>query len=134
MIMVPITGDGYLAEKVRRLEQDLETALSLLRALSHKMQDVLGREAIGPELSRFLCAFDFSEQQSLIARLDALAASGDESAAARFIRDLTGVSWDQAFTIYSAWRHYSADEKENWVRSVQLRKALRPTDGRGKGP
>jgi hypothetical protein len=128
MVLVPITGDGYLAEKVRRLEQDLETALSLLRALSHKMQDALGREAIGPELSRFLCAFDFSEQQSLIARLDALAANGDESGVARFIRDLTGVSWDQVFTIYSAWQHYSADEKEKWVRSVQLRRVLRPGD------
>jgi hypothetical protein len=135
-ILVPgvgVAGTDALVEKVRRLEQDLDTALTLLRVLSERMRHTLGPDAIGPELCRFLSAFDYSDQQDLIARLDALVRSGSQPEAVRVIRETAGVTWDQAFSIYAAWRQYSQEEKEKWVRSVQLRKALRTTGIRETG-
>lgn len=128
-MFVPITGPMVFvrqAEQIRRLEADLDAALTLLRVLSERMRHALGPEAIGPELCRFLEVFDYSEQRDLTGRLDDLVSRGAEPEAVRTIRDLTGATWDQAFSIYSAWHQYTPEEKERWVRSVQLHKALRP--------
>jgi hypothetical protein len=132
-MFVPVFETGLTifaqqAEQIRRLEADLDAALTLLRVLSERVRHALGPEAIGPELSRFLEALEYSEQRDLIGRLDALTAKGAEPEAVRMIRDLTGVTWDEAFAICSAWHQHSAEEKERWARSVQLRKALRPED------
>jgi hypothetical protein len=129
VVPVGLGGLEALVEKIRRLEQDLDAAFTLLRVLSGRMQHALGPEAIGPELCRFLSAFDHSEQQELIGRLDAFVENKAEPEAVRLIRGLTGATWDQAFSLFSAWRQYSADEKEKWIRSVQLHKALRTAGG-----
>src|SRR5437879_3772068 len=92
-----IGGVEALVEKLRRLEQDLDAAFTLLRVLSERMRCALGPEAIGPELCRFLSAFDRSEGQEIVARLDAFARDGREPEAVRMIRDMTGATWDQAF-------------------------------------
>lgn len=124
-----MAGSEILAEKVRRLEQDLETTLTLLRVLSERLRHALGPEAVGPELCRFLTAFDPSGQENFIGRLDALVGGGREPEAVRLIRDLAGVTWDQALAVGAAWRQYSQDDKEKWARSVQLQRALRASQG-----
>jgi hypothetical protein len=125
--MPPSLVEFYF-EKFRRLEKELDVTLRLLKVMAERMQETLGAEALGPELHRFLAAFDEAEQREIVARLDGLAESGAEPEAVRFIRSLSGETWDQALSTAAGWRNFSNGDKARWARAVLLQKAIHPQD------
>ena len=113
--------------RLRRLEDELDLALHLLRGLAAFLERTHGAEAVGPEVLSFIAAFtadESGESREVIDCIDALVDAGKEPDAVRLIRETAGETWDQAFQTYAAWRALSRREKTRKLNAGRLRRAM----------
>jgi hypothetical protein len=110
------------SDTLTQLEQYLDVALCLLRKTVERLQTALGPEALGPELSRFLAGNDPIEQSMASSQLDTLVKQKKEREAVKLIHDQFGVTWDQAFKVYSCWSWWDRGRKLRCLQAVELRR------------
>lgn len=122
-VVVPVPTEN--SNHVSVLEADLDVALGLLSELTSRLRDVLGEQALGLRLT---AVADASEQASLgeFQRLIThIIAESEEGSAARQLRDLTGVTWDEAYALRNRWNHLGTDDRQRLVLRMAFRNALR---------
>jgi hypothetical protein len=120
-----------LEKRMRRLEDQLDMALRLLRGVAAFLERTHGAEAVGPEVLSFIAAFASNEADDTLVRIDGLVAAGKEPEAVRLIRDATGETWDQAFQTYGQWLSLSQREKERKLHAVRLRRPMKAPEPPG---
>lgn len=114
----------HLIDELHELEVDLDTSLAVIGELIRVVATIADERAaerllaIGQSLSP-------ESQQTMFRRLDALATNSDSGAAAKQLRSLTGMTWDEALAFPSRWRHSNQSTKLRMVRRIGLRFATK---------
>ncbi len=121
-LLNPAVADGYHSHSFQQLEQYLDIAICLLRQTAERLRTALGADALGPELNHFLDANDPLAQSELVSRLDSLLKQKNQAEAARLLRELLAVTWDQAFELYDCWPHWDQTKKLRCLQAAELRR------------
>ncbi len=122
-MFIPVPAPAInLGETFWRLEQEADLALRGLQLLARRLQ-ALGH-ADDPQLAGLVAAGDATRQQAFVAEVNALLDADRDGHAVRQLRELTGLSWDQAHSLRSAWAEYASGQKTRWAQLFLLRQAL----------
>lgn len=108
--------------RVKNLETALAASMNLTQALLHKLEAKFGPGFLGEEFAGLLTVGQDAAQQ--ISQIDQLIKDGKQSTAARFVRDLTGVTWDQAHYVTQHWQGMPRDKKIGWLQMAQWSKQV----------
>lgn len=103
--------------RVKNLETALAASMRLTQALLRTLDSKFGPGFLGEELAGLLTVGQETTQQ--ISQIDQLIKEGKQSTAARFVRDLTGVTWDQAHYVTQHWQGMPRDKKIGWLQMAQ---------------
>jgi hypothetical protein len=116
----PVTD---LSIRVQNLEAALAVSMNLLQSLTEKLESRLGPGFLGEELEQFTAiGCQVAEQ---VAEIDRLVKENQQPAAARVIREMSGVTWDQAHYITNRWTSLQPRQKVRWLQMNQLAHAVR---------
>lgn len=119
----PVTD---LSIRVQNLESALAVSMNLLQSLVDKLENRLGPGFLGEELEQFAAIGRQSTDQ--VAEIDRLIKEGQQPAAARVIRDMSGVTWDQAHYITNRWTSLQSNQKARWLQLNQLAHQMPPVN------
>lgn len=108
----------------RRTEKHLSFYLKLFKLLAEKLRDKLGSDALGPELTAFVEAFNTANHKDLIGKLDSLVAKGQEPAVVRELKTVTGFTWDEVYELFSYWPTLALEQKHEWCARYMIRQAI----------
>ncbi len=111
----PVTD---LSIRVQNLEAALAVSMNLLQSLAEKLESRLGPGFLGVELEQFAAIGRQSAEQ--VAEIDRLVKENQQPAAARVIREMSGVTWDQAHYITNRWTSLQFQQKVRWLQLNQL--------------
>jgi hypothetical protein len=111
----PVTD---LSIRVQNLEAALAVSMNLLQSLAEKLESRLGPGFLGEELEQFAAIGRQSAEQ--VAEIDRLVKENQQPAAARVIREMSGVTWDQAHYITNRWTSLQSKQKVRWLQLNQL--------------
>lgn len=117
----PVTD---LSIRVQNLEAALAVSMNLLQSLTEKLENRLGPGFLGEELEQFAAIGRHSAEQ--VAEIDRLVKQNQQPAAARVIREMSGVTWDQAHYISNCWASMQSHQKVRWLRLNQLANQVAP--------
>jgi hypothetical protein len=121
----PVTD---LSIRVQNLEAALAVSMNLLQSLVEKLESRLGPGFLGEELEQFAAIGRQSAEQ--VAEIDRLVKENQQPAAARVIREMSGVTWDQAHYITNRWTSLQSNQKVRWLQLNQLAHHALPSDVR----
>lgn len=116
--------------RVKNLETALRASMNLTQALLHKLEAKFGPDFLGEEFAALLTVGQETDQQ--ISQINQLIKDGKQSTAARFVRDLTGVTWDQAHYVTQHWPGMPRDKKIGWLQMALWSKQV--SQGVGADP
>lgn len=116
----PVTD---LSIRVQILEAALAVSMNLLQSLTEKLESRLGPGFLGEELEQFTAIGCQAADQ--VAEIDRLVKENQQPAAARVIREMSGVTWDQAHYITNRWTSLQLRQKVRWLQMNQLAHAVR---------
>ncbi len=114
----------HLIDELHQLEVDLDTSLAVIGELIRVVATIADERAV-ERLTAIGQSLSPESQQDMFRRLDALATDSDSGAAAKQLRSLTGMTWDEALAFPSRWRHSNRPTKLRMVRRFGLRLATR---------
>lgn len=117
----PVTD---LSIRVQNLEAALAVSVKLLQSLAEKLESRLGPGFLGEELEQFTAIGCQAAEQ--VAEIDRLVKENQQPAAARVIREMSGVTWDQAHYITNRWTSLQSSQKARWLQLNQLAHTTRP--------
>jgi hypothetical protein len=121
--LFPMNWVIHLQADVRRLEEELDLALSLIVQLTRHLRPFLGEHALEPALEGILQAADVERQNKLQAVIESLLPQGQEPNVVRQLRDATGLAWDDIYSLFSSWPSFTTAEKHRWLRRHLYRNA-----------
>ncbi|MCI0640537.1 MAG: hypothetical protein L0Y70_15805 [Gemmataceae bacterium] len=98
----------------REAEAQCDFFLHLFKALAERIRDKLGSEALGPELSACLAAFDSGRIRDFSGTVDSVVAKGAVHNVVRELRMLTGFTRDQVYELIEQWPGLRPEQKANW--------------------
>jgi hypothetical protein len=119
-VVYPNSQEG-IRTTIYQLEQYLDVAQCLLRKLAERLQNVVGPDALEPELNRFLAENDVLAHGLVIAQFDSLIKGERQTEAVRLFRERFGVTWDQAHDLYACWTAWDQLKKMRCLQAAELR-------------
>jgi hypothetical protein len=130
-IPVPITPamPAQVIEAVADLDEDLDLALDLVGEVAVCLRAALGESAVGPRLAAVAEAVSTCSVEALLSQVEAIVAAGEEGVAARQLRELVGVTWDEAYALRHHWLSMGVAHKRRWARRQAFRLAVRGANG-----
>ena len=114
-----------LAIRVQNLEAALAVSMNLLQSLVDKLETRFGPGFLGDEFDQFAAIGRHVAEQ--VAEIDRLIKEGHQPAAARAIREMCGVTWDQAHYITNRWTSLQVKQKTRWLQLNQFTHHVSPT-------
>ncbi|HEY4258544.1 MAG TPA: hypothetical protein VGM98_00230, partial [Schlesneria sp.] len=99
--------------------------MNLLQSLVDKLEVRLGPGFLGEELEQFAVIGRQAAEQ--VAEIDRLIKENQQPGAARVIREMSGVTWDQAHYITNRWTSLQSKQKVRWLQLNQLAHTTRTT-------
>lgn len=124
--VIPMTHvSPDLSVRVQNLEAALAVSMNLLQSLVDKLEVRLGPGFLGEELEQFAAIGRHSAEQ--VAEIDRLVKENQQPAAARVIREMSGVTWDHAHYITNRWTSLTFKQKVRWLQLNQLAHQAQPT-------
>jgi hypothetical protein len=125
-VIVPVPQSiPDLAMRVQNLEAALASSMHLLQSLVEKLETRFGPGFLGEEFEQFASIGRHVADQ--VAEIDRLIKDGHQPAAARAIREMCGVTWDQAHYITNRWPSLQAKQKIRWLQLNQFTHHVSPT-------
>jgi hypothetical protein len=125
-MLIPFPSSTDLTEvhkRIHRLESAVAATVASLESIAAVLESKLGPGALPAELQSLLADSDFSTP---LAAIDQLVRQGQHPAAAREVRDLFQVSWDEAHALVKGWNGLSRVEQ---LRAAKLARFLHRLDG-----
>lgn len=113
-----------LLVRVQNLEAALAVSMHLLQSLVDKLEVRLGPGFLGEELEQFAAIGCHAAEQ--VAEIDRLVKENQQPAAARVIREMSGVTWDEAHYITNRWTSLQFKQKVRWLQLSQLAHQAQP--------
>jgi hypothetical protein len=123
LILPTVTDNADLSARVRRLETTLALSLELVQLLFERLEDKLGPGFLGEELQR-LTTYRAADARQEAARIDALVRQGRQPEAARVLREVAGVTWDQAHDVTRRWQASPLEQTVRWLQLTQLLRVM----------
>jgi hypothetical protein len=108
--------------RVDQLERALTLTFGLLHDLLERLESKLGPRFLDPELERLTQGV--SSGREAVAEIDALIKEGQQPKAARLVRELGGITWDQAHALIGRWNSYPMEQRLRWVQLARWVKVL----------
>lgn len=112
--------------RVQRLERDLSLSLDLIQLLLARLDAKLGGDVLGDKLGK-LKESDETAAREAVLRIDTLLRDGQQPAAVRFFREISGVTWDEAHSSMGAWAQFSVEQRTQWLKREMWMKTLKAT-------
>jgi hypothetical protein len=114
-----------LYSHIKRVEQELDVAQSLLSVVLQQFRHSFGDKALCPPLQAVFAADDPVRIRKLVDMIDEDLAHGHEPNAIRLLHERTGIVWDDAHEMLGQWPALSDERKVRWLRGMLLLHAAR---------
>jgi hypothetical protein len=127
-MFIPFPSSTDLTEvhkRIHRLESAVAATVASLESIAAVLESKLGAGALPAELQSLLADTDFATPLNAI---DQLVREGQHPAAAREVRELFQITWDEAHALVKIWKSLSRAEQ---LRAAKLARFLHRLDGSG---
>jgi hypothetical protein len=126
--LTPLLATPLLAQlsetraRLQQFERALTMTFGLLHDLLERLESKLGPGFLSPELARL--AEGTSSGREEVAEIDALIKQGQQPKAARLVRELGGITWDEALALIARWHSYTVEQRLRWVQLARWLKMM----------
>jgi len=117
MTMIGNHDSPDILMRIRNLETALTASMNVIQSLVQKLEAKLGPGFLGDDFIGFADLSRDSADQ--LAQIDQLIKEGKQPAAARLVREMAGITWDQAHYATQHWLAMSREKKIRWLQFTQ---------------